>query len=366
MSEPCRSQSLMPEPFKAPVAALSARVSHDNNFNLIRLVAAVQVLLVHGLNHLDFEGPLVSFLKAVPGVPTFFFISGWLVGASYLRMQSRGVAPFFVNRALRIFPGLWWCVLASAVMVWLTGYPGLREAGSSHVVAWVAGQASFVQFYNPDFMRQFGVGVLNGALWTITVELQFYLLTPWLCLLAARRPHWFATLFVASLLVNLMVVRFGSGDTLFLKLVYVSALPWVFMFMSGLLMAQREDLLHRLRPWLRLRWLLPAYALSMLAIGRYEVNAANSINAVSFLLLAATVVRLSDAPVPLPQRWTRFVRRNDFSYGVYLAHMPLLNLMIYLQVQPASHALAVLIAATLATAVLSWYLVERPALRRKR
>ena len=42
---------------------------HRNNFNMIRLLAAFQVLTVHALNHLGFEGPLVTAVKVVPGVP---------------------------------------------------------------------------------------------------------------------------------------------------------------------------------------------------------------------------------------------------------------------------------------------------------
>lgn len=39
---------------------------------------------------------------------------------------------------------------------------------------------SFVQFYNPDWLRGFGTGVLNGSLWSIPVELQYYVLLPFL------------------------------------------------------------------------------------------------------------------------------------------------------------------------------------------
>jgi peptidoglycan/LPS O-acetylase OafA/YrhL len=43
---------------------------------------------------------------------------------------------------------------------------------------WAAAQLSFLQFYNPDFMRHYGTGVLNGSVWTICVELQFYVPIP--------------------------------------------------------------------------------------------------------------------------------------------------------------------------------------------
>ena len=74
---------------------------HHNNFNLIRLIAAAQVLAVHGLNHLGFEGPLVTALRVVPGVPTFFFISGLLICTSYERTRTTGLRAFFTNLSSR-------------------------------------------------------------------------------------------------------------------------------------------------------------------------------------------------------------------------------------------------------------------------
>ena len=46
-----------------------------------------------------------------------------------------------------------------------------------------------VKTKHPDFLRGYGVGVLNGSLWTIPVELQFYALVPliyWSLSLRAR------------------------------------------------------------------------------------------------------------------------------------------------------------------------------------
>ena len=66
--------------------------SHQNNFDIIRLIAALQVAIVHGVEHLGLRLPFhdVSFeiLKAFPGVPIFFVISGFLISASYDRSRS--------------------------------------------------------------------------------------------------------------------------------------------------------------------------------------------------------------------------------------------------------------------------------------
>ncbi|MDF2384384.1 acyltransferase [Nostoc ellipsosporum NOK] len=338
--------------------------AHSNNFNLIRLCAAAQVLVVHGLNHYGITGWGADVFKAIPGVPVFFFISGFLISTSYLRTRENGLREFFRNRVLRIYPALAVCVLLSTAMVAATGYLATQSFSPAHFAGWVLGQMTFLQFYNPDFMRGFGAGVLNGALWTITVELQFYLLTPPLMWLISRKPRIAAMLFAASLATNLYLGWVGGGRSLLDKLIAVSFVPWVYMFMIGMFVAQRPGLTKALaKPnWL---WGLPfAYIVSIFALGGYEHNAQNSINPVSFLILAILIFKLAYLPISFAGRVQTYIGRNDFSYGLYLYHMPLINLTLFLGMAPAAGILTAASGAIL-SALLSWYLVERPALKRK-
>ncbi len=148
-----------------------------NNFDLLRLGAALASGI--GARCVPPRGPegwwgRVSLL--IPGVPIFFFISGFLISRSY-ESNSR-LDEYFRNRALRIYPALVVCTALSLLSVTVAGYFATVESPSAHFVAWILGQITVLQFYNPDFMRAFGTGVLNGSLWTITVELQFYVLIP--------------------------------------------------------------------------------------------------------------------------------------------------------------------------------------------
>ncbi|MFZ1324637.1 MAG: acyltransferase, partial [Candidatus Contendobacter sp.] len=142
----------------------------SNNFDLLRLLAATQVLVVHGIDHLY---PDWIFLKYVlsffPGVPIFFVISGFLISASYERNPN--LWQYAQNRILRIFPALWVCLTVSIFFAMVVGRVHFPI---DKTIPWLIAQATFFQFYNPDFLRSFGVGVLNGSLWTITIELQFY------------------------------------------------------------------------------------------------------------------------------------------------------------------------------------------------
>jgi peptidoglycan/LPS O-acetylase OafA/YrhL len=214
------------------------KISATNNFDLIRLFAASQVVVNHMLHHLSLADATFSNYNRVfnflPGVPIFFFVSGFLISASYAR--SRSGRRFFANRALRIFPALWACFALSVLSVWAFGYFDEVAVGAGAFAPWALAQLSIVQFYNPGFMRDYGVGVLNGSLWTISVELQFYLLVPVLFFFFRRSVALAVAIFGLFVAVNLtqsLVVQPVYGASIHALLLSVTFLPWIAMFMLG-------------------------------------------------------------------------------------------------------------------------------------
>ncbi len=341
---------------------------HNNNFNLIRLTAALQVLVVHMCNHLKFEGVLISTIKMFPGVPIFFFVSGFLISAAYERNGKDGSAKFFINRILRIYPALLLCVAFSTIAVLMTGYLQTQVFSLGHFLFWMLGQSSFLQFYNPDFMRGFGVGVLNGALWTITVELQFYILMPILFVMASRYRILFFSLMFISIFVNLFILFYNDWSDLRIKLLSVTFLPWVYIFLFGVFASQYRNQVTLFLDKFRLRWLFLLYVITMFSIGSFSQNSSNSINPISVLLLACCIFKIIKINIHLPKTARTFVSRNDFSYGVYLFHMPMINIIMYTGIfsgfvygQPIA-----VFSLTLLAAMFSWFFIEKPALKFKR
>ena len=77
-----------------------------NNFDLLRIFAATEVLLLHSFTHLKLPFPVwFKVLANFPGVPMFFVMSGFLISASYERNGE--LKNYFRNRILRIYPALW-------------------------------------------------------------------------------------------------------------------------------------------------------------------------------------------------------------------------------------------------------------------
>ncbi|MEZ4905034.1 MAG: acyltransferase family protein [Spirosomataceae bacterium] len=95
--------------------------TQDNNFHLVRLLAATQVLLIHARYHLSislnpFWERIIDFLKHFNGVPIFFTVSGFLVLWSFDRRPNQW-KNYVLNRALRIFPGLYGCLLVTIALL---------------------------------------------------------------------------------------------------------------------------------------------------------------------------------------------------------------------------------------------------------
>src|SRR5262245_45203803 len=92
-------------------------MDHRNNFDLLRLFAACQVVSMHAGEWLQLPIPaaLGHLLTLFPGVPIFFVISGFLVTASFVNSDS--TAQYFAKRALRIYPAMWVNLCAIVAMM---------------------------------------------------------------------------------------------------------------------------------------------------------------------------------------------------------------------------------------------------------
>lgn len=342
-----------------------------NNFDLLRLAAALEVAAHHANFHLEVDrGWWGTVLAVVPGVPIFFFISGFLISRSY-ESNSR-LVEYSRNRALRIYPALVVCTAFALLSVALVGYFSTVQFSIGHFIAWVLGQITIVQFYNPDFMRAFGTGVLNGSLWTITVELQFYVLIPllyWaLQQLERRRIGTNTTLVVLTLVflaanVGFHSLGYADSEAIAAKLVKVSFVPWFYMFLVGVLAQRNFPVLHRMlasRFWI----IAPAYLLGAVACAQLlGLGTGNRIHPLLFVGLAAA---LFSGAYSRPQLAGRLLRHNDVSYGVYIYHVPVINLLMFYGLVGQASYVVLAMAATIVLAALSWFCVERPAIKRKK
>ena len=338
----------------------------NNNFNLLRLIAAMQVLLVHSFNHFEVKSIFIEALKIVPGVPLFFFISGYLIGGTYIRNFAKGNWVFFRNRILRLYPALIICFIISLLLIYFSGYFETISVSIMDFLIWTFNQLTFFQFYNPQFMRGYGVGVLNGSLWTISVEIQFYLLTPIIYFLFRKRKLFLLLLFVVSLLVNLYFRLFLNWELMIMKLISVSFLPWVYMFLLGYFVSVNYNRVIVQLDKINIFLVLLCYVLSMFLIGSYYKNAMNSINPISVFLLAILVIKIAKRKIYLPKFIADFIDKNDLSYGIYIYHMPIINLLLFIGILSNFFNILLTILFSFVFTFFSWNFIEKKMLQKKK
>jgi peptidoglycan/LPS O-acetylase OafA/YrhL len=360
----------------------------------LRALAATMVLVGHtsflsGFNGHGRIGAVVSRFDL--GVALFFIISGFLLYRPFVAARVDGRPPPRVlrygrRRLLRIVPAYWLALTVLAI------WPGLRGDVFGHVPVYYL------------FLQNLRVEWIQGGIttvWSLCVEMQFYLVLPLYAIAAAR---WLlgrdgalqmrvelvalALLGAASLALRTWAFDDPAPDTIswtiagsFLWFAFGMAMATVSARWHGALQRPRALALIDRRP------LLPwGIALVLLAI---VTNIGLPTNAPQFyshgdwfweqvlygliavaIAAPATVAVLSPRALPhrlltlKPIAWLGLI-----SYGIFLWHHPLTEQFIGVQDWTGHGSFliytAVVFAVATAFATASYYLVERPLLRFK-
>lgn len=343
----------------------------NNGFDLLRLLAASQVAFCHSVEFMspEYASQLwFKFFELFPGVPVFFFVSGFLISRSYEKNSVLG--EYGLNRALRIYPALYLCLLVNILLVAFTGYFSTVNAGFVDLLVLFVAKATFFQFYNPDFMRGFGDGVLNGSLWTICVELQFYVMTPIFYMVMSKVTKFRSNLFLIAAIVLFLgsnrLLYFLQPEyalTVYWKLFRVSFVPWFYMFLVGMFFQKNYESIRKRLDVIHPLVLLVLYVgfSSMMSSAGFRLD--NGIGPLIYIPLAIVIFRIAFSGF---SRLSELLGKNDFSYGIYIYHMPIANMFLfYGLVGSLLYPTAVLLISLL-VAGFSWFLLEKPCLKIKR
>lgn len=324
-------------------------------FDYLRIGLSIAVLVWHsiGLSVSSVEhdiamwsGPF-RFLQAAI-IPLFFALSGFLVAGSLGRTRLH---QFITLRVVRLLPALAAEITLSALILGLafTELPKLQYLTSRQFCTYFLNIIGDVHYALPGvFLDNPAGGTVNGQLWTIPFELECYLALIVLSVLTLVRRRLLFTISVAVLSVALTA--------------------WVF---SG----------HPVDPFNHVpgRMLVLCFLAAVsLYLYRDVVPYSGLLGVVSAIAAAGLLQRpdtsyLAVFPIAYLTVWLGLTRPpaipfGDLSYGVYLFHFPIQQTILHLLPSIRSWWLLALVSLPL-TAVcawLSWTLIERPTLSRKK
>jgi len=156
--------------------------SRDNNFNLIRFIAASLVLYSHSFPLSGIPGePFLKYLGISGGaiaVDVFFISSGFLIASSFFKRKNIG--SFIWSRILRIYPAL---IIAVLFCIFIVGLFFTKEGWSSYLDNPITHKYFFknitlffgVEYALPSVFNENPYkNAVNGSLWTLPHEVKMY------------------------------------------------------------------------------------------------------------------------------------------------------------------------------------------------
>lgn len=330
-------------------------VGHRNNFNLLRLILAAMVAAYHIVR---LSGAWPQALHALEiaadiGVKGFFVLSGYLVFASLER--SRSLGDYAGKRVRRLYPA-YGVVILGAGCAALALNPAAR-ADLIGTGRYLLANLVFLNFLEPNLpgiFRLNPVTEVNGALWTLKIEVAFYLILPALGLLSRTRD-WMRWAILVCIYAAAELWRFWfahAGEAPGGQVEIARQLPGqMSFFITGIALYLARDMLSR-------RTLgLIAFPAAAVLVATFLAPILEPLRAIS---LGLTVIALAVAAPPLPDA----ARFGDLSYGIYIIHFPIIQQVVALGLfrQPVQGAVIASVV-TVALAAAMWWAVERPALR---
>ena len=392
-----------------PGESVPAAIGHLDGVEALRAIAVTWVVLFHylvvreaariddGWNAWIAASPTLNAIvrNGYLGVDLFFLVTGFLLVQPWIRAAATGAprpstADFYRRRVRRIVPAYYvQLVLLFAVFVPLVHGMSFVRANPGFIAGNAVAHATFLHYTTPLTSASLNV---NGALWTLALEAQFYLLLPLLAPLFVRRP-WICGLAMVALAAIWRALAASGLDAL---------VAWE-MAIGARWQVPEAAIRHLLATQ------LPGYA-AHFALGmglgvawfRHRDRAVGRVEATAWLLALGAALGVLDwayargggAYVGVWGSWlatlaclgiafatllraSPFVRAvllrapvlavGRMSYSIYLYHLPLLYLALRFRLFEGSPwALPAYLALTLVAAWISYRLVERPFLRRGR
>lgn len=323
----------------------------ENNFDLLRLVFAGIVCLVHahvlsGFVELEWIPGLFSSTVAVKA---FFVVSGFLIFMSFERSSS--IRSYFVKRVRRIFPAYFAIVMLCAILLWLASSLPPDRYFSFDWLRYVGANLIFLNFLHPDLPGVFEgqrFHAVNGALWTLKIEVMFYASVPAFVYLFRRFGHLLVLgiSYSASVAYAVLLNGFAADYDSALYREFARQLPGqLSYFMAGAFFYYFLPFFER-----------HAKQMVFAAVSILFVNSYFAMPLLEPFALAAVVAYFG-----LFLYVGNVGKYGDFSYGVYILHFPIIQLLIHSGWlnSNAPAFLVVAVTTTLAGGVAMWHLVEK-------
>lgn len=333
------------------------KVPEENSFNFLRLVCCLIVIYEHCVVLSGASFPCYD-LRGI-AVKVFFILSGFWVTQSFLKSAS--IKEYSIKRFKKILPQYWMVVLVCAVGLSAFSVLPLREYFCNSVFyKYLAANILTLNFIQPNLPRVFeGLalnGSVNGSLWTIKIEIGFYILLPFIVFVVKKPARKIknlmggyecivlAALYLLSILYEVFMPFVTENTSLPSSL--NNQLPaFISYFAGGMIFAfYGEKLFSKLKIAF-----LPCLAILVL-LNVFKIPFASALLVPVCLAVCVMFLGLN------LKIFADIGQKADYSYSLYLVHYPLAMCFVSLGVFEKMPGFAIF--GVLGTSFLCAYLLE--------
>ncbi len=330
-------------------------MKHSNNFDFLRFLFAFLVVIGHIIILSERPEFRNEFLAAMPNysVFCFFIISGFLIYSSFEKLKN--IRKYTINRARRILPAYFFVVLFFSIYLFFFSDLSFRDYFSSDWLKYLGANIFFMNFLHPCIHDVFNGNLtcaINGSLWTIKVELMFYIFIPFLFYFlknknTIQKNILLTVIYVLSILYSTTLINTGKYEL-------ARQLPGVLTyFVTGILLFVNLEFFKR-RSNLFVSFAVLAVILE---------KGVFSQNILTPFALGLCIFWVAYLNIPVK----KFAKYGDFSYGVYLVHFPIVQIFVQQKLFEKYSFWAFFLCLFLVVifSVLIWNYIEKPVLKRK-
>jgi len=331
-------------------------VNQQNSFDFIRYFLSFTVLFVHfgilsGTKHFVF----ITSSEAVQG---FFILSGFLVFYSYINHPDP--KKYFIKRSLRILPAYFLIVLLCAIGgVFLTDLPVFLYFTSPMFFKYLVANICFLNFLQPELPGVFAHNIIqavNGSLWTMKVEILLYFTVPVI--------YWLFKKY-NKILVLFLLFAFSTCASLCFSHLYDQTGKQIYNILNRQVGSQLIYFYSGTAILLYFnyfqRYIKYLFVLAfVLYVSKFFFSL---ISYVEPMCMAIIIIGFAYHSKP----FYRLTKYDNIAYGIYLFHFPIIQMILRTGWQNISYYMTLLIVVlcTVALALASWYILEKPILKHK-
>jgi peptidoglycan/LPS O-acetylase OafA/YrhL len=341
-------------------------VSHDNNFDFLRILFAFFVLITHcyplsGAPEEDILFKLSDGQTTLSyvGVRGFFIISGYLIMKSLLR--SNDLIDFYWKRCLRIFPALWVTIILSVVAgYWISSKSAVSYITDATTIRYLLSNLILKVEYNIDgiFSDNPYPKVVNGSLWTIPYEFLFYCILSLFFKLKSKNNLFVSCfLFLYSMFLIYYISLFSIGDSVrftvpFYNIDSKAIAEFGLFFFAGSVFAVFNLPFYKHRTYI----IFISFAVFVCSLlwGWFFIS--------KFVFLPLSIIYFGTSKSFILSKINKF---GDPSYGLYLWGFPVQQAIVFFLEPNVSILMMLSIPVTTLLAYLSWFLVEKKMMKIK-